>query len=1324
MVGQGRPSRIVELAPPNRDSATSRCRRAQRVTGGLLRRCKFAAPAIFLALSLVGVSGAQQNVQVRIAWGGPDRPRQWHGAISVDRGRLDLLRPLGREADEPGSMWLDENRLQVRQRSAKSYDGADVEIVGPQETLLRIELGDSEPGSGPPSVTEVSVADLLKNPVSKDLDKFGNRLLVRRAPGDMLRVDFKRDHLVFSPGEAFSFDLTPRHLPVGAGMSVQLRARLVAHSLAGGKEWSSQDQSVKATTDETTPAVVPWQLTLPTEEGVYDVIVEAFDSAPLRIPRVKLIAERHIQLVVVADQPRGALPGGSAPWTVVTEIDPTNPHWYDKIKSWSVWPNWSQPAALGNGPLATAQHTLGPVAQIAANANPLAGAALPLGGMLTVATGVQDIHWQAYPLTINRIGAPHILELEYPGDVPQALGISIIEPNAAGMAWPIALDSGVFVEDDGVGGPPAWQKHRLLFWPRTKSPIVLLTNRASGAPAVYGKIRVLAGPSKLPRAFAKTDVAERFLAGYQSRPLLAENFGGAEALDPVSQRSLTDWQTFYDGASRLAEYLNYVGYAGHMLAVMADGSTIYPSKTVEPATRYDSGAYFESAADPVRKDALEMILRIFDREGLKLVPALQFVAPLPELEARLRRGGKDASGVQLIGPDGRAYCEVNPPGLGTSPYYNPLNENVQEAMLSVVRELVNRYQGHASFAGLAIELTAEGYGQLPGDLWGLDDETIGRFQRETGTQVPGSGEMRYRQRAEFLSPAADGGAKPQREAWLRWRANALAHFYREMQKELIRARPDAAFYLAATDLLHTEEAARFLRPSLTSAARVDEALLAMGIRGELLRDQRGLVVLRPQRIGAPRLPAAEAVDFEVNRGVDFDAEFRGTASDGAIFVHEPLKKRLESFEAKSPFGKEKTLTELVAELVPSDGRNRERFVHALAVSDREMMLDGGWLLPMGQEDSLMDLVAAYRRLPAGNYELHAPATPPVTIRILATRNNTYLYLVNDSAWPVTADLQLNLPPGSRMDELTGRRPLAPPVGERLSVPLRPFDLVAVRCWAPDVKIADVQLVFDDRLKAALDRRRAELLKRVAAVANAAPIRALNNPSFEQAPKAGQIPGWSISNAATGSVSLDAADPARNAAGKSSVRLESSGKGAALISDPFPAPITGRMSASFYLRVEDATNQPTVIVWVKSSSGGYRKFGVLGKGSDCQLAREWKPYSFPINDVPAEGVERLRLEFELIGAGRVWIDDVQVFDLQFSPQEVVQLRQIAAFAAEWFEKGDYGQCLQVLDGYWPRFLSAHVPVAQLQLANQPAKPPEKAASKPSAPLDKFREKIGW
>ena len=48
-------------------------------------------------------------------------------------------------------------------------------------------------------------------------------------------------------------------------------------------------------------------------------------------------------------------------------------------------------------------------------------------------------------------------------------------------------------------------------------------------------------------------------------------------------------------------------------------------------------------------------------------------------------------------------------------------------MLAAVHELVQRYNQHPSFAGLGIELSADSYALLPGELWGLDDETIHNF---------------------------------------------------------------------------------------------------------------------------------------------------------------------------------------------------------------------------------------------------------------------------------------------------------------------------------------------------------------------------------------------------------------------------------------------------------------------------------------------------------------------------------------------------------------------------------------------------------------------
>ena len=115
------------------------------------------------------------------------------------------------------------------------------------------------------------------------------------------------------------------------------------------------------------------------------------------------------------------------------------------------------------------------------------------------------------------------------------------------------------------------------------------------------------------------------LAGYLSRPSFTSNFGGRQATDASSGPALDDWQTSYFGATRLP-LLAYVGYGGQMMTVMSEGSTIYPSQFVAPTPTFDSGALFESGQDPVRKDALELLLRVFDREELKLVLVLNSCA--------------------------------------------------------------------------------------------------------------------------------------------------------------------------------------------------------------------------------------------------------------------------------------------------------------------------------------------------------------------------------------------------------------------------------------------------------------------------------------------------------------------------------------------------------------------------------------------------------------------------------------------------------------------------------------------------------------------------
>jgi hypothetical protein len=1254
---------------------------------------------IFCAVVGSGLADAAQgetSLQLRVAWGGGAK-RQWTGTISLTEGRLALHRPLGIEADEPGSIWVEQNRLEIRQRSPREYDGVDVFLDAPLDAKLLVSM--SADPRAPPVYQEIKLADLIHKPFSRSLDDRHNRLLVRRSPGDMLRVLLPGDSQVFSTDEPVAIDLWPHLLPVAEVANLRIKAKLIGKA-TGEEHWSQDFSLTKPPGDGTSPPIVSLELTMPSQEGVYDLLIEASERHPLRW--IKPMATRQVQLMVVSKDRPSSATQPREPWTKVFEIDPANPGWTDRLRSLPLMPGWRQ-GPLGNGRMRIRQHALGPIVQ-------LDGAS----------SSEDEAPWEAYPLSISKPRFPHLLEIEFPSDIVQTLGISILEPNSAGVVTPIGLDSGVYVSKPS-GESPQWQKHRLVFWPRTKSPLLLITNRRRGEIAAYGRIRVLSGPEHLPAAFHPAfDQSERLFAAYLDRPLFNENFGATESLDAWSGRSLDDWQTFYEGATRLGEYLNYAGYNGLMLSVLSDGSTIYPSKLLEPTPCYDTGPFFDSGQDPFRKDVLELLLRLFDREGLKLIPALQFSAPLPALEAHIRQHDPQTSGVALIGSDGRPFVTdlAARPGLG--PYYNPLNPEVQAAMLAVVREVVQRYGHHAAFAGLAVELSADGYAQLPGDAWGFDDATIAAFEHDKQVRIPGEGPERFAERARYL-------LGEERKNWLEWRAAKLADFHLRMQRELNAVRPDAIFYLAPTNMLETPDARRDLRPSLLSRGRVDDVLLGLGIQPALYRDREGFVFLRPRRIAPPAPIATEAFDIELARSPEMDRLSSNSALPASLFWHEPQTVRLTSFEAKSPFGKDKTYAWLVSQFSAAGLENRERFVRALARNEMDCaaIFDGGWLLSLGQEESLLPLIATYRRIPAARFKT-LPCDEPVTVRTLVRDGQSYFYFVNDSPWPTTISMQVQSPSGVRADELSGLRRLPPLAGKRWTLELQPYDLVGVRFASANVRLLDFDVTPPDYVPAELRRRIDNLQRRRVILEIPAPISGLQNPGFELA-TGGQPTNWSLSAAPPGSATVQV-EPRRGHKSTSAVRLKSTGASASFYSEPFSAPQTGRLSLSVRLRVDDPEQQPAVRLSAEGqlNDGVYSPFAIVGRGAAVPIPADWSAPEFilKIDEVPASGLSNLRVRFDLIGPGTVWIDDVQLFHLDFSSIERAQLANILALSELQLGQRKWSQCLRELDGYWPRFLTENVPLVRESVAESEKPAPvapagDKQATRPG-PFERVRE----
>ncbi|MEX0819425.1 MAG: family 10 glycosylhydrolase, partial [Pirellulaceae bacterium] len=1135
------------------------------------------------------------------------------------------------------------------------------------------------------------------------LDDQSNRLTVRRAPGDHLRVTSDCDSFVFSPGETWSFDVHPYQLTPNANLRCSLQ---LLDTRSREEQWSEQfDVDTDAT--GSLPSSRPFSMTLPALEGPYELVVtlrERKITAPLLVQSLRdrrltppVVYQRKVQLVVIDTRPA---PIDQTAWHEVDDVQPGSAKWWER---WSWLPQLKltgeSQGPLDNGLVSQRKHLDQQLTELAP------------GG------------WQAAPLPISRIGAPHLLEVDYPNDAPQTLAISVLETNAAGIVAPLGLDSGVDVVRSPVSSTPGIEKHRLIFWPKTKTPWLLLSNRRDGRPAVFGKIRVLAGPTQLPPAAIDPVESEgRLLSAYYDKPLFPQNFSAPESLDEATQQSLGDWNTFYTGGVRLVEYLKHVGYNSAIISVSRDGATIYPSRLLDGTPRYDSGTLFASGQDVRQKDVLEMLFRLFDREQLQLIPSFHFATPLPELDALRQASGTAEEGIELRGYDGRSWPVRFGTNRGQAPYYNPLDPRVQTAVRHVIGEVVDRYSHHSSFAGVSLQMGPDTFVQLPGAAWGNDDRTVARFQADTKSKVPEASPAPHRARAKFLTGAA-------RKQWLDWRAEQLAGFYTDIQQDVARSRPNAKLYLATSGLLASSLVKDEMQPRLPLRSNMSDTLLQLGLDAKRLQENVRIVPLRPQRIKPLTALADQAVDLQLRGSASVDALFAGGSFVGSLNYHDPLTFSLPSFNSVSPFGTEATHTWFVAHVPPSGIHARAQFIHNLATLDSQLIAAGGWMLPLGQEDACRKQFAAYRQLPAQRFDTVAPPSTnaqasSLVIRKLTANGRTYFYLVNNAPWPATADIDLQLPRGGTIHQFGNDSPEQPKSvnsGQVWTVELEPYDLIAGYFSETETEIIDWRVRFDRVITAELTTLVQEVKSRVNELRTPEPMKVVANPGFEQTTAMNEPADWVFARGP--GITVDVAEGEPHKGSRSLHMKVTDGNAIAWVRNrEFPAPKTGRLSLLAWVRTKDEAKQPQLRLAIDSGRG-YYTFATLGKDVDGDpvnetLGEAWpkQPYLFHCDTLPTD-LGNVQIGFDLVGPGEVWIDDVEVYDLYFDPTEVNELIKNVATAHFQLDEGRVVDCERFLDGYWPRFVIEHVPparIAQLPRSNAARRSPEPAPSTPPTP----------
>ena len=1233
-----------------------------------------------------GASETAPPIRLRLEWGNTHSER-WSGLLEITEGHFEDPVSLGIEADEPGTIWIDRGAVWFQRKTASVYDGFDVTVVAPPQARLIMTLQSCTQQSVQQQL-EVAVADLYGKTHVEPLDSLGTRLVIRRTPGDSLVFRTERPHLVFGSGEQFTGTVA---LNVRAAQSERRTGRL-HWQLTEARSDNVLSEGTRAVTFRTNaedPIEVATEFDLPESEGVYDI-------------RYRLAAtgmrEMHssVQVVVLSHEP--SLDAGYAEGSgekLVDSFVPRDAGLFRKVRPSATLKifdrplnkirdaipsllDWRRSSEMGVG--------VGP-----GSVNPQDPAEFKRPG---------NIQWSAFRLKADNPGQPHRLVIHAPADSLQSVGVSLLEPNAAGQLMPVGLDTGLLLpsadglaESDraatgsGAGNDKRIIQHCVTFWPRIREPILLLHNFGSRHAIDVRQVELyeIGHMQTRPASGKPAHPAGRRLVGpYMHKPMLPENFGATEAYDRPSRRSLDDWQTFHTAALRLVDYLHAHGNNSLMLAVLADGSTIYPSRLLQPTPRYDTGMFFSTGQDPIRKDVVELLYRLFDREGLILIPELQFSTPLPALEKVLTSDGEGATGIELIARDGRSWRETKASYRGLAPYYNPLNPRVQQAVLEVVEELAGRYRSHESFGGVAIELSSVGYLQLPGLKWGYDDGTIARFEKDTGLRIPSDGQPdaapldRFRRRYEFLTGQV-------REEWIRWRCQELARFHQRLSETVTQATPKAQFFLSCNRVLRGSHPDDNLLAALKSGAKIDELLAPKGLDFQLYAEAERFVVLRPSLWAVPEHPLDATLDETLNSSPVLDAAFAGPGR-GSLLYHLPRECRIPEFDAISPW--QPAFTWLAVQPSPTGQTYKRQYAHALAALDATAVFDGGWMIPFGQEKQTAQIRDVICAIPAIPFYLCRLQEQPAVVRVASDREKTYICVVNDSAAPIDVGLDLSCPAATPAHLLGrgGELKLERRSPDRGAIPLQlgPYGVWACELGAAAVRVEDVHTRFSSAGLAAIDQRIEEFGQRMTLLQNDEQVKQtpLENPGFEAAPSGRgnwsgrQLPGWTVPATSAAYWTVDRNHPR---AGKSALMLASNDRNVAVLSSELPVEDNRFLTMSVWLR----SDRPAARVKLAFEASVDGEPNV--QAADVQVDAQWRRYVFRVNEIPPDRLEEARVRVEMLGPGRLWIDDVDVQMHRLTPADARQLTKVFAAISLAREEKRYADCQRMLDSYWGRLL---------------------------------------
>lgn len=1314
-------------------------------------------------------TAAARPIGIRVRWGG-GTARAWSGRLSVA--------PAGRPVDavpalpitwrtlctEPDAAALTHDAgggIRVAQTRPIGNDGVEITVADWPRARLLVELA-SAGNAGDTIRLDVPLAEILVAPVQRPLDDDGNRLVVEHAPGDQLRVAFvdrpsdppgaaATQTAVRRPGDVFRLRVDPLLATKAGEGDFELRLRLTEARRAEvidvqttaltpvALPTSTDAASFAAARLPTSFAAALFEVSLPARAGVYEVTLEAVARGGLRWTRS--LASRTLQLVA-DDETAAAVPGDDAAWEMVYELDPGSPKLHERLRR---LPSKGLPAVgvptinLPAMPLPSLSRPKVPLPRLPDVPLPNVAAMVPrFGGLLATGHSVVVPHdhgpmlrlppatqageptWEGIVLANVQPGRPHVVEIEYPAGPRAAVAVCVLETDATAATVEVRHAGGFEAVEPTAG---RLERHRFVFWPTTRNPLLVLAN-PDAVPALVGRVRVTAGPSRLPPArrpagpATSTHVGRATFALVQT-PDLHRRFGGATHVAAGGGRPVVDWVAHLDGIRHSAAAISAGGLAGGVVAVYGDGAAVWPTGLTRQAPRWDPAAAGDSSLDPVPKDVLGSLAIEYGRAGLAFVPAFSFDAAIPALEDAL--AGDADPGIACVGADGRP----RPVAGGT--HYNILDPRVQRAVEEIVLEAASRLAGSPATRGVALLLPHDGWLHLPGVSWALDDTTFGRFLAAIDEPDGPDGDTRHAERARLVSG-------PLREQWLGWRAAEVAAFHARLAERLASIDPRWPLYVVPTTLFTAGEMASRFRPRLAEADGVEPLReIGLSIAPPSAAGRQGrLVFMASFTEPAGGSLEARSTVAAANAALARAAAARG--SRGIAIVSQPRTIDLADVVPHGPFGSAAPPGPFEVALLPANAEGDRALAETLAAADAEVIFDARAAVTL--PESPLRSRQAVESLPA-TMTTTAGLTAPLVVRAASGGGTTRLAIVNAGPTAGRAIVALTGRPAAVLDATDGSPlPLEPPAC--VTVPLPAW---GVRSLVVDgqVDVAGASIAYEEAVGEDVARRIEGLRQRLAVLESPATLAVLDNPAFdlgldEAAARGGPdaVTGWELVEPRRGSLRLVtglAAVAGQQAAGSGRGLEFASRNGlSTLRSNPFPPPTTGRIAVAAWLRIKPGDPQPPLRIAVEGIEGGreyYRFAAIGGLAGGKPLTADWSLFVLQVADLPATGIESMRVRFDLLGPGGVEIDDVRVFDLAFDAEERGWLARQAARIDHRFKQGDVGGALVALEEHWPTFLQTFVAeeaVAALARRTEPVPQPEPAkAAERQGMLDRVR---GW